>query len=245
MDNQQPVIQNRPDITFNHPGVAFNDVKTDVQMVPLVQSAESTNVQPATAPAPQEQVPPPVNKPDAPGVTPLPGHECNFRFNDSKFPGYMFCPCGERRAKLATGRPSKLTPEVMEKAKKYVESCANMQEGKVRVPYIEELALLLKVNEDQLVNWSKENEEFGEIYTTLKTIQKWRLKQKTFGGKNALGSMFLLKTLYGLVETDKRILAGSNQPGEILQIEIIEDGKPLDQNTSQTIQSVVESANEQ
>lgn len=71
------------------------------------------------------------------------------------------------------GRPSKYSDEMLVKAQKYVKRCQNAQE----MPYIEELALLLDVNDDTVVEWTRNNGEFSATIRKLKMLQKLCLKR--------------------------------------------------------------------
>lgn len=132
------------------------------------------------------------------------------------------------------GRPCEFCkdPEkVMNKVRDYLDRCKKGQGGKPIMPFIEELAIELDVLDATLTNWAnKENEqkepehpEFLTAYLYVKMFQKLRLQQRALGRYNPTGALSLLKFNHGMMETDKKILAGDrNEP---LQIEIIEEAK--------------------
>lgn len=132
--------------------------------------------------------------------------------------------------KHAGGRPTKYSEEMLIKANTYL---SDSRAGKVIIPFIEELALILDVDEDTVNNWCKAKDEFGEprfpeffgAIKKLKTLQKLRLMQRILGRYNPTGGIFLLKTLHGMIEEEKRIKLQKSEPQRI-EIVIVEDGKP-------------------
>lgn len=120
--------------------------------------------------------------------------------------------------KPASGRPCKFcsnSEDIMFKTEEYLNKAkTGNKEGKHGVPFIEELALLLDIDEDTVNNWAtkkikdsegKETDElehpqfFGAI-KRLKSIQRLRLQQRTLGRFNAAGPIFLLKANHGMVD---------------------------------------------
>lgn len=106
---------------------------------------------------------------------------------------------------------------------------------RVAVPWVEELALALKINDNTVVTWANkkkldaageptdeyEHPEFHETYQTIKMLQKLRLQQRVMGRFNPSGAIFLLKANHGLIETEKKVIAGAtNEP---LLIEIVNE----------------------
>jgi len=112
---------------------------------------------------------------------------------------------------------------------------------KVSIPFIEELADILDKDDETLGIWAhkhikdqegKETEElehpeFAHLFKRIVSLQKLRLLQRTLGRFNPSGAIFQLKANHGLIETEKKVLAGdSNEP---LLVEIInEDRKNLE-----------------
>lgn len=81
-----------------------------------------------------------------------------------------------------TGRPSKLTPEIIELAWEYVEETENMGTH-VLLPTIERLANRVGVHRDTLDVWGKENDDFSDILNTLRQNQADKLLQNSLVGK--------------------------------------------------------------
>lgn len=136
------------------------------------------------------------------------------------------------------GRPCELCSNhetIMKKANAYLERCNKGVGGKATMPFIEELAIECGVLDTTIVNWAqKKNEkdepehpDFLSAYLYVKMYQKLRLQQRALGRYNPTGALSLLKFNHGMIETEKKILAGDkNEP---LQIEIIEE-KPIPTN---------------
>lgn len=102
---------------------------------------------------------------------------------------------------------------------------------KFAVPWIEELALLLDVDDTTLVNWAnkKDDDDVSEhpellaAYSKLKSLQKLRLKQRAIGRFNPHGALYLLNADHKVVQTDRKIVTGENN--EPLKIIITEERK--------------------
>ena len=98
------------------------------------------------------------------------------------------------------------------------------------IPFIEEWALELDINDSTLVAWADkinakgelEHPEFNTIYTKLKNLQKLRLKQKALGRFNPHGALTLLRFDHGAMETEKRIIAGDPNAPQKFDITITE-----------------------
>lgn len=130
------------------------------------------------------------------------------------------------------GRPCefcKNKDKIMVVVKKYYEKCRKAADGKVAMPFIEEIALDLDINEETGTDWEKkvtptgelEHPEFARLMSSVRMLQKLRLKQRTLGRYNPTGAMFLLRTSHGQMEVEKKILAGDQD--EPLRIEVIEE----------------------
>lgn len=121
----------------------------------------------------------------------------------------------ENKPKHSGGRPTKYNVNMYKKAKAYFDECfqgVRDVSGKIirqpRVPYIEELELMLDIDDDTINEWAKDNnkKEFSATYYKLKKLQKLRLKQMLVRGKtNPLGPKFLLEAEHGLMATEKQI----------------------------------------
>jgi len=139
------------------------------------------------------------------------------------------------QAKHAGGRPTKYDDKMLAKAQYYFLKCYGEIDGKQRIPWIEELALELDVDEDTLIEWkNKKNHdgslkypEFSATYSRIYLLQKLRLKQAGLRGKSQSFIIFLLNSNHGMVSAEKQILAGDNK--EPLEIVIV-DEKPIPSN---------------
>lgn len=121
--------------------------------------------------------------------------------------------------------------EVEKKTKEYIDKCRGKTGEKPTIPFIEEIADILDVDSDTIVNWATKRKEDGELeheaffgtYKSLKNHQKLQLLKRTLGRYNPTGAIFQLKVNHGCIETEKHLLAGDkNEP---VVIEIIEERK--------------------
>lgn len=138
------------------------------------------------------------------------------------------------QGKHAGGRPCLFcqnSEEYLTKSQMYLDRCQKGKDGKQTIPFIEELAFELNTIDENIVNWANkaqdngelEHPEFFTIYTTVKMLQKLRLKQRSLGRYNPTGALTLLRFDHGAMETSKQIHAGdANEP---LQITIIEEDR--------------------
>ncbi len=98
------------------------------------------------------------------------------------------------------GRPTKYNEEILSKAQSYVLDCQNDQQ----MPFIEELALTLDVNEDTVVEWTKAHSEFSATVERLRMLQKFYLKKGALEKKlHPTLTIFLLKANHGMNEEEK------------------------------------------
>jgi hypothetical protein len=152
------------------------------------------------------------------------------------------------------GRPSKYNEEILIKTKQYFDECfhgVQDMQGKLvkppRTPLIEELELLLDLDDDTIVEWSKDEdkEEFSATYKRIKKLNKLRLKQILIKGKtNPIGPKFLLEVDHGMISAEKRILLGERN-AEPMQVTIT-DYKSADKSqiTEGVTQQVIEEGTE-
>jgi hypothetical protein len=97
----------------------------------------------------------------------------------------------------AMGRPSKYSEEMHAKSDAYIKLCLSNK----RIPYIEELALELGVNDDTLVEWGKDHDEFSATIKRLKMVQRLCFKRDALERKiHPTMAIFLLKVNHGLDE---------------------------------------------
>ncbi len=127
----------------------------------------------------------------------------------------------------AGGRPTKYSPAMVAKAKAYYQRCLRAKDstGKqvIRIPWVEELALELDIDDDTIVEWCKDDDkkEFSATIKKLNTLQQLRLSQRTLG-KNPAGSIFLLKVNHNKKETNiVENYGDSKQDEQIDQIQSI------------------------
>lgn len=116
-------------------------------------------------------------------------------------------------------KQSKYSEKMLSKAKEYYQECVK---DSTKMPFLEELGLILGVNTETISNWSKDEriEKFGALKKSIMELQKLRLMQAGItGGKGMIMNIFLLKANHGLVETDKHI----NQ-GEQVVIQVTKTG---------------------
>lgn len=123
-------------------------------------------------------------------------------------------------------RPTKYSQELQAKADKYFLSFFKpepplikkqyFEKGQLKeifvdnpkffeVPYIEELALELGINDDTVVDWAKKYKPFSATYKKIQILQKLRLLNKTLEKNSATGSIFQLKVNHNMIETQKNI----------------------------------------
>lgn len=100
---------------------------------------------------------------------------------------------------MTAGRPKKLTPELMEEARKY------LSEMDISIhtllPTIEGLAIALHISRETVYAWEKENEEFSDIVAQLRADQGQKLIQNALLGKyNATIAKLILSGKHGYVE---------------------------------------------
>src|ERR1035437_10495008 len=106
--------------------------------------------------------------------------------------------------------------------------------AKPAIPWIEELALILDVDDETFTNWANKKDEndvfeHPELYATfrkLKTTQKLRLKQRALGRFNPHGALYLLNADHKVIQTNKEVLSSENN--EPLRILIVEE-KPIEE----------------
>lgn len=100
---------------------------------------------------------------------------------------------------MTVGRPKKLTPELMEEARRY------LSEMDISIhtllPTIEGLAIALHISRETVYAWEKENNEFSDIVAQLRADQGQKLIQNALLGKyNATIAKLILSGKHGYVE---------------------------------------------
>lgn len=110
--------------------------------------------------------------------------------------------------KHAGGRPTKYDPSMIDVIHEYLKTVGRES---TKMPKRVDIALLLDVNEDTLVEWAKENDEFSAAITRVDMMQKSQLMDDgMYGGKevNAKIAQFLLGANHGMIAPDKNIISG-------------------------------------
>lgn len=113
--------------------------------------------------------------------------------------------------------------EIIQKIKLYGQWTRGKVDGKIHVPFLEELCDedYLDIDEDTLTNWTlhaHDQERHAELIGAIKTLmmrQKGFLKKRVLGDKNPTGGIFLLKANHGMVEAEKKILVGEKSSDPI------------------------------
>ncbi len=146
----------------------------------------------------------------------------------------------EVKEKNVGGRPSKYNEEMLMKAKDYYDLCSGKKDGKKRMPFIEELAMECSVNDETITEWTKidGNEEYSATIKNIKNLQKLRTVQQGYGAKNPTFAIFMLKANHGMMETEKRVLAGekNSEPIQVSSINYRDATKPgIDEGVRQQI----------
>lgn len=114
---------------------------------------------------------------------------------------------------------------IQQLTKRYMDECG-LDRKPVKIPFLEELAIRLMHHSETILEWGKDevhHKEFSESIRLLKTYQSLRLQQRVLGRFNPSGAISLLKWHHGMIETEKRILAGDRDEPMQLQIEITDD----------------------
>lgn len=121
------------------------------------------------------------------------------------------------------GRPSKLTPELLEKAREYLKPTFEL-------PTIEALALELDISRDTLYQWENEDKEFSYILGKLRLLQANKLIQKGVKGEYNAPIAKMLLTKHGYVEKSEQDLTtnGKEISLPVLVKFVGDDDKPAD-----------------
>lgn len=133
---------------------------------------------------------------------------------------------------MPVGRPSKYNEEIVPKLKEYIGSKINDQKS---FPSLEEFAGIIGVNTDTIQEWKNVHEEFSVAIKDLFDLQKNRLMSNGLRQEfNPTMSIFLLKANHGMIETEKRILAGDkDEPIRYQNLDDSELDATIKQKTSE------------
>jgi hypothetical protein len=100
------------------------------------------------------------------------------------------------------GRPSKLTVELLTKARQYVEDADNMSSTTL-LPTKERLARILGIDRDTLKEWAKENDDFSAICKDLDVIQADKLVQNGLVGRYTPAITAIMLSKHGYVRQEQ------------------------------------------
>ncbi len=107
------------------------------------------------------------------------------------------------------GRPTKLTPELMERAHKYLDTCNDNIEFtdkgalafvEVKLPSVVDFARYLGVNKDSVYEWAKIDVEFSDIVSDVLMEQEKRLINNGLGGVYASKVVGMMLAKHGYAE---------------------------------------------
>lgn len=125
-------------------------------------------------------------------------------------------------AKHAGGRPTKYGEMTQKLADAYLELC---RDKVPMIPWIEELADQLDVDDATIVNWAATDDQgepkhpqFFATYKKIVNLQKLRLKQAGMMSAKPTMPIFLLKVNHDMVETERKLVevgASMEVPGII------------------------------
>jgi hypothetical protein len=112
------------------------------------------------------------------------------------------------------GRPTKLTPEILEKAKAYVNGGYLVDE---LVPTVAGLSLNIDIRRSTVYEWAKENKDFSDIVEKVMASQEHGLIKGALGGDYNSTIAKLLLTKHGY--SDKQDTQLSGPGGSPIQIQ--------------------------
>jgi hypothetical protein len=93
------------------------------------------------------------------------------------------------------GRPTKYTPELVVKAKTYLDNYSTV------VPTVEDFALYLDINRDTVYDWKNKHDEFSDIVDKVLHVQASKLIDGSLRGElNSSISKLILSGKHNYVE---------------------------------------------
>lgn len=136
------------------------------------------------------------------------------------------------------GRPTKYSDAMLKAAQEYLHDFMENQEYEVesvnpangkkyshytwRVPYVEELALKLDIDDETIAEWAKIHADFSATIKRIRSLQRLLLMKMSSDKEHVpAGAIFQLKANHGMIETEKRILAG--EQNEPLRVQFVSD----------------------
>ena len=123
--------------------------------------------------------------------------------------------------KNKVGRPTKYKPEMITKAKVYLQGAVpeNMD-----IPSVEGLSVNLDIPVRTLYHWGEKHKDFGTLLKEVKTKQKLCLMQiGIFGGKeiNATIVALMLRVNHKMVETTKQDITSKGEKVLVMPSELV------------------------
>lgn len=114
----------------------------------------------------------------------------------------------DKNTKHAGGRPTDYSDKKLGIAKKYLKDCIDTFD----IPYIEQLAIFLDVNDETILEWEKRYDEFSATIKKLRSVQKFMLMKGSIESKyNPASAIFQLKVNHGMIETSKQDITSNGK----------------------------------
>lgn len=109
-----------------------------------------------------------------------------------------------------TGRPSKITDELIAEAWEYIDSCNNIGTH-VLLPTVERLAITINVSRDTLYEWAKTNDDFSDILGRLGELQADKLMQNSLLNRYNPTISKLLLSKHGYIEQSAKDITSNGE----------------------------------
>lgn len=104
------------------------------------------------------------------------------------------------------GRPTTYRKKYLDDIRDYLE--AKAADGET--PFVEEVSLMLGIPIRTMQEWKEKNDEFGEVYDELKTMQLFDIKRKALNGKYVSRiAALVLSADHGLIEKTRQEVTGA------------------------------------
>ena len=124
---------------------------------------------------------------------------------------------------MTAGRPTKLTPEIVEKAKQYLDGGYEDDE---LVPTIAGLSLYIDISRVTVYEWAKDNPEFTYIVEKLMGGQEKGLLKGALGGDYNASIAKLMLTKHGYSDRQETAITGADGgPVEIVERVFVDPAK--------------------
>ncbi len=117
---------------------------------------------------------------------------------------------------MARGKPpTKYTPEMLNSIETFFDEAVPTN---MRIPTVEGMCLKLNISKNTVYMWAKKHDPIKDALKLIKIKQKEYLTEVgIFGGKEINASIvsLFLKANHGMIETEKKLLAGDSGSDEI------------------------------